>query len=123
LFFVHFFKDRESNLEKVNVVTCVVVCVIYLSFVFGVVSILAMSISESEGAILQAVETIASTLSLISCSIVLYKLYSSDVIWNITNKQLLVLSVIDFILAVFWGIGRAGRYNDGFCVFQVLVVP
>lgn len=70
---------------------------------------------------IQTVETIASALSIAGCLTVLSRFMVSKTVWNITNKQLVILSSIDLVTAIFWGIGHAGQGNEGFCKFQVSV--
>lgn len=78
-----------------------------------------MTFSLIKRIILQIITTTSSILSILGCSIVLYKLSTSNPIWNITNKQLLILCFIDLITAFFWGIGQYGNMNETLCQIQV----
>jgi hypothetical protein len=80
-----------------------------------------MGLSDLELLCLQVVASTSSALSVIGCSLVLYKLYSSNPIWNITNKQLLVLCLIDLITAIFWGIGQYWVEREILCQLQVII--
>lgn len=78
-----------------------------------------MTFSLIKEIILQIITTFSSCLSILGCSVVLYKLLFSNTIWNITNKQLLILCYIDLITAFFWGIGQYGNANYYLCQIQV----
>lgn len=78
-----------------------------------------MGLSINQLITLQFVTSISSLLSIFGCLIVLFKLYTSNPIWNVTNKQLLVLCLIDLITAIFWGFGQYGHSLYYFCQVQV----
>mmetsp|Transcript_12130 Transcript_12130/g.18320 ORF Transcript_12130/g.18320 Transcript_12130/m.18320 type:complete len:1126 (+) Transcript_12130:138-3515(+) len=77
---------------------------------------------NDEIAAIQTVETLSSVLSVVGCSVVLAKLFLTDRVWNLTNKQLCVLCSVDLVTAFFWGVGHAGQGNEGFCVFQGFMI-
>jgi hypothetical protein len=68
---------------------------------------------------IQVVQTFSSSISIISCLVMSYKISKERKV-NIANRMLAYLLFIDFVLAVFYGIGRAGAQNAGFCQIQVL---
>lgn len=82
-----------------------------------------MTLTSNEIAAIQAVETFSSVLSIGGCTMVLSRFVNKeDRVWNITNKQIVVLCTIDMITAIFWGIGHAGAGNDGLCQFQAFMI-
>jgi hypothetical protein len=78
-----------------------------------------MGLTDVEIFTLQVVTMTSSALSVSGCSIVLYKLYTSNPIWNLTNKQLLILCIIDLVTAFFWGIGHYWGNDYHLCTLQV----
>jgi hypothetical protein len=86
-----------------------------------------MTFTNTETLALQVITMISSSLSVSGCSIVLYKLFTSNPVWNLTNKQLLILCVIDLVGAVFWGIGHYWEHGSHhpLCELQVgsLCIP
>ena len=77
-----------------------------------------MSYRIQEEDAIQAVQTFSSVVSIIACLVMSYKI-SKERKTNIANRMLAYLLFIDFVLAIFYGIGRAGAQNDGFCQLQV----
>jgi hypothetical protein len=82
-----------------------------------------MTLTANEIAAIQAIETFSSVLSIGGCTMVLSRLFmKKERVWNITNKQIVVLCTIDLITAIFWGIGHAGAGDEGFCQFQAFMI-
>lgn len=80
-----------------------------------------MSVSNTPHALtaIQAVETTSAILSFFGSSITIYKIISQSKQNVITNKMLVILLVIDFVLSIVYGVGIAGGNDHGFCQFQV----
>lgn len=77
-----------------------------------------MGNAAQQGAAIQTAQTCTSVISIISCLVMANKINKERKI-NIANRMLAYLLFIDFVLAIFYGIGRAGMEDPGFCQFQV----
>ena len=67
---------------------------------------------------IQAVATITAIFSVIGSSVSLSTFYGQRSL-SLKRKQLLVLSILDLLTAIFFSIGYAGTESEGFCQFQV----
>jgi hypothetical protein len=79
--------------------------------------------NEAQIATIQTFESFTAFLSLLGCSIVLFKLLFFQVEWKLTTKQIAILSFIDFFTAIFFCIGRSAMStNLNFCKFQSFMI-
>lgn len=78
--------------------------------------------NAADNASIQAIETLGSTISLLAIVTVYWK-QSSEGQANFTSALLLrSLCAFDFILAIFFAIGRAGHLNKDLCIFQGFMI-
>ncbi len=73
--------------------------------------------TATEDTVIQAVEIITGTLSVISCIAMARKIWMERSL-HVTNAMLLSLFFIDFVLGILYAIGRSAIAVDGFCQFQ-----
>lgn len=79
--------------------------------------------NHAQIATIQTFESFAAFLSILGCSIVLFKLLFLQVEWKLTTKQIAILSFIDFFTAIFFCIGRSAMSADtNFCKFQSFMI-
>eukprot|EP01038_Epipyxis_sp_PR26KG_P012324 gene12324-16529_t len=84
---------------------------------------------DQELNILQGVQVITGSLSIIACLLMFHRLRKEGFTINqsnpneiMTNGMLKILFSIDFVLAIFYGIGVSGTKNQSFCQLQGFVV-
>lgn len=78
--------------------------------------------SDAANAVVQSIETIGGTLSIIAVSVVLYKISQETNAKSTSSLMIRALCVFDLILCIFFAVGRAGKVSAGFCQFQALMI-
>ncbi len=77
------------------------------------------SFTQSQSNAIQAIQTICSFVSFVSCLVMGFKIWSNKT-KTMIDSLLAVLLFIDLVLAINFAVGIAGTTNRSYCQFQVL---
>lgn len=83
-----------------------------------------MSFDSQQELLLQVFASISGACSACGSGYVIWKIAaaSPEERGSLSSRMLLVLSLMDFFAAIFFGVGVSGRRNDAFCVFQGFMI-